>query len=62
MQRLCIFPKDIQVVIGNSELYGRYLIKKIKEHLNNQPKQVVTVEEFCQYLSLYHQSVFQQIG
>ena len=36
MNRLCIYPKDIQIITGRSERYGRNLIKKIKEHFNKQ--------------------------
>jgi hypothetical protein len=61
MQRLCIYPKDIQLVTGKSERYGRYLIKRIKEHLKKEPHQVVTVDEFAAYLGLCPKAVMQQI-
>jgi topoisomerase IA-like protein len=61
MQRLCIYPKDIQIVTGKSERYGRYLIKKIKEHLNKEPHQAVSVKEFADYLGLCPNAVHQQI-
>jgi hypothetical protein len=47
MNRLCIYPKDIQIITGKSDRYGRYLIKRIKDHFNKEQHQVVTVEEFC---------------
>ena len=52
MNRLCIYPKDIQIITGKSDRYGRYLIKRIKEHFNKEQHQVVTVDEFCQYMGL----------
>ena len=52
MNRLCIYPKDIQVITGRSDRYGRNLIKKIKDHFKKQQHQVVTVDEFCQYMGL----------
>ena len=52
MNRLCIYPKDIQMITGRSDQYGRNLIKKIKEHFNTQQQQVVTVKKFCQYMGL----------
>jgi len=52
MKRICIYPKDIQIVTGKSERYGRYLIKKIKDHLSKEPHQVVTIEEFCDFMGL----------
>ena len=61
MNRLCIYPKDIQIITGRSERYGRNLIKKIKEHLKKQQHQVVTVEEFCQYMGLQLDVVARQL-
>ena len=61
MNRLCIYPKDIQVITGRSDRYGRNLIKKIKEHLSKQQHQVVTVEEFCQYMGLQPETVAKQL-
>ena len=61
MNRLCIYPKDIQIITGRSDRYGRNLIKKIKEHLKKQQHQVVTVEEFSQYMGLQQESVARQL-
>lgn len=57
MERLCIYPKDIQIVTGRSERYGRKLIKKIKEAFSKQNHQLVTIEEFCSYTGLCTESV-----
>lgn len=43
MNRLCIDPKDIQVITSRCDRYGRSLIKKIKDNFNKQQHQVVTV-------------------
>ena len=61
MNILCIYPKDIQIITGRSDRYGRNLIKKIKEHLKKQQHQVVTVEEFCQYMGLQQDIVARQL-
>ncbi|WP_417873986.1 hypothetical protein [Xanthomarina gelatinilytica] len=50
MSRICIYPKDVQVVTGKSERYGRTIIKKIKEHLNKESHQLVTIDEFCDFM------------
>ncbi|HWC53426.1 MAG TPA: hypothetical protein VG676_07570 [Chitinophagaceae bacterium] len=55
--RLCIYPKDVQRITGKSESYGRLLLKKIKIHLKKQDHQVITVEEFCQYMGLKKEDV-----
>ncbi|HRH50364.1 MAG TPA: hypothetical protein PLP23_16525 [Panacibacter sp.] len=61
MNRLCIYPKDIQIITGRSDRYGRKLIKKIKEHFSKQQHQVVSIEEFCQYMGLQQDIVAKQI-
>ena len=48
-KRLCIYPKDIVKITGKSERYARNLIQKIKEKLNKEEHQFITVEEFCAY-------------
>ena len=50
MRRICIYPKDVQVVTGKSERYGRSIIKTIKENLNKEAHQLVTIEEFCTFM------------
>lgn len=52
MARICIYPKDIQLVTGKSERYGRNIIKTIKEHLNKDKHQLVTVDEFCGFMGM----------
>ena len=61
MNRLCIYPKDIMIITGRSDKYGRNLIKKIKNHLNKQQHQVVSIEEFCQYMGLQLETVVKQL-
>ena len=52
MERICIYPKDVQVITGKSERWGRDIIKKIKETYNKEKHQLVTIEEFCNYTGL----------
>jgi len=61
MNRLCIYPKDIQIITGRSDRYCRNLIKKINEHLKKQQHQIITVEEFCQYMGLQLEAVVSQL-
>ncbi len=61
MNRLCIYPKDIQIITGRSERYGRNLIRKIKKHFNKEQHQVVSIEEFCQYMGLQYEVVTRQL-
>ena len=50
--RICIYPKDIQIITGKSERYGRRIIKSIKDKLEKESHQLVTIEEFCEYMGL----------
>ena len=52
MERVCIYPKDIQLVTGKSERWGRDIIRKIKQEYNKQEHQLVTIDEFCCYMGL----------
>lgn len=52
MARICIYPKDIQMVTGKSERYGRGIILMIKKHLNKEKHQLVTIDEFCKFMGM----------
>ena len=62
MERICIYPKDIQLITGKSQRYGRLVIQKIKEIHSKEKKQLVTVEEFCSYSGLNHDYVLESIN
>lgn len=61
MERICIYPKDIQLVTGKSERYGRDLIRKIKQKISKPGHQLVTIEEFCNYVGLNQEVVVQKL-
>lgn len=50
--RICIYPKDIQIITGKSERQCRNIINSIKILNNKQKHQLVTIEEFCNYTGL----------
>ena len=52
MDRICIYPKDIQRITGKSERHGRSLIKKMKQAFSKKGDQYITIEEFCKYTGL----------
>lgn len=61
MKRQVIYAKDIQIITGKSERYGRILIQKMKTHFNKEYHQVISIEEFCQYMGLKYESVIDLI-
>lgn len=49
MNRICIYPKDIQRITGKSERYGRILIQRLRISLGKKPHQFITIKEFSDY-------------
>ncbi|ARN77950.1 hypothetical protein BST97_08035 [Nonlabens spongiae] len=52
MKRICMYPKDVQIITGKSERYGRNVISDIKKQLNKEKHQLITIDEFCNYMGL----------
>lgn len=55
--RICIYPKDVQVITGKSERSSRELILKIKKTLKKENHQALTVQEFCTYMAIPYESI-----
>lgn len=51
-RRLCIYPKDIQLITGKSYRYSARLLQRIRTELKKGKNEFVSVEEFCNYTSL----------
>lgn len=52
MERIGIYPKDLQVLLGKSERHCREVIKRIREQQCKGPHQVITYQECFAYLGL----------
>lgn len=50
--RVCMYPKDVQRIMGKEYTQARRYLKKIKEHLNKEDHQYISIEEFCRYSGL----------
>lgn len=59
--RICIYPKDVMLITGKSERYGRKLLEKIKTKYSKEDHQFVTVDEFCLFTGLKIEQVQQFI-
>ena len=42
-KRICIYAKDIQLITGRSERYGRKLLQTIRETLDKEPHQFIKI-------------------
>ncbi|TVZ60366.1 hypothetical protein NA63_2919 [Flavobacteriaceae bacterium MAR_2010_105] len=60
-KRICIYPKDIQLITGRSERYGRKLIKDIKDYLGKQSHQFITIDEFSEYTGIKEETIIKYI-
>lgn len=50
--RLCVYPKDISLLLGLSERHARRLLQQIKDAYGKRPHQYVSFQEFAQYTDL----------
>ncbi len=57
MNRICIYPKDVQWITGMSDRQSRNIILKIKKLHNKEKHQLVTIDEFCQYMGFNKEDI-----
>ncbi|MCI9844540.1 hypothetical protein FLV_07075 [Flavobacterium pectinovorum] len=50
--RVCIYPKDVQCIMGKEYAQARLYLLKIKKHLNKEDHQLISIQEFCEYTGL----------
>ena len=50
--RVCIYPKDVQRIMGKEYAQARLYLLKIKKHFNKEQHQLISIEEFCEYTGL----------
>ena len=51
-KRICIYPKDIQLVTGKSYRQSARMLKAIKLSIKKNEKELLTIDEFCLYTGL----------
>ena len=61
MKRITIYPKDIMLLTGKSERYSREILKQIKILCKKEKHQLVSIEEFCNYIGLSLEEVERKI-
>lgn len=59
--RVCIYPKDVQRITGKTYRQARLYLNKVKENLNKEPHQLVSIEEFCSFSGLQIEHVLRCI-
>ncbi|WP_223549320.1 hypothetical protein [Aestuariivivens sp. NBU2969] len=62
MHRICIYTQDIIILTGRSESYAREVLRDIRLLSKKQKHQFVTIKEFCDYVGLPYEDVFNRIN
>lgn len=62
MYRFCIYPKEIAIILGKSETYSRNLVRTIKDVHCKSSYQPITIKEFCDYMDLPFEDIFNMIN
>lgn len=57
MNRVCIYPKDIQLITGKSYRQSTRLMQKIRKDLGKRPNEFLTIEEFCSYSGIKYEQL-----
>jgi hypothetical protein len=52
MDRIKLYPKDIQLLLSLSERQARRVYEKLMDHFQKIAPQFITVSEFCLYFKL----------
>jgi hypothetical protein len=50
--RIIIYPKDIVNITGHKERTARLILSRIRKHLGKQPRDPITIDEYCTYHNL----------
>lgn len=56
-QRIIIYPRDVQNIVGVGARAAQRMIRKIKLELDKPENGLVTVQEFCAYLGIDEEDV-----
>lgn len=62
MNRIIITTNDVMFLMGKSESYSQKLIKSIKDTHGKMNHQPITIKEFCDYMDLPYEEVFNMVN
>lgn len=57
MNKVCIYPKDIQRITGKSYRKSTRLIQKTGTDPDKMPNEFLTIEEFCSYSRIKYEQL-----
>jgi hypothetical protein len=62
MKRVCIYPKEISIILGKSISYSSSLVRTIKDANGITSPRPITIKEFCDYIDLPYDEVFSMVN
>lgn len=60
-KRICIYPKDIQLITGKSYRQSLRILNQMKIHFNKPENGFITIEEFSIYTGINIDSINLQL-
>ncbi|QRM87798.1 hypothetical protein FG167_00710 [Lacinutrix sp. WUR7] len=62
MKQICIYPKEVAILLGKSLTTAQTLVRTIKDVHGKDKHQALTIREFCAYMGLPYTDVFNMIN
>ncbi|MGV8813810.1 MAG: hypothetical protein ACOH2D_06830 [Gelidibacter sp.] len=62
MKQICIYPKEAAIILGKSQTHAQTLLRTMKDVYNKKKHQAVTIREFCEYMALPFDDVFNMVN
>lgn len=62
MNRYCIYPKEISIILGKSNSYSCHLVRTIRDAYGISSRRPISIKEFCDYMDLPYDDVFSMIN
>lgn len=60
--RIVIYPKDIEILTGRRPRTAQEILRRIKKHYNKRKFDLVTVQEFCEFMKMKEEFVREFLG
>ncbi|MBT1711757.1 hypothetical protein KK062_26180 [Fulvivirgaceae bacterium PWU5] len=62
LNRIILSTKDIERITGRSERQSRAILAGVRKSLGKQPRQHVSIQEYCRHTGLPEEDVARHLG
>lgn len=62
MKRICIYTAEVAAILGKSPSSARTIVRAIKDTHGKMNHQPITIKEFCDYMDLPYEEVFNMVN